>query len=382
MIKTVDNYELFQCLGKGNYGEVYLTRKNHGNELFATKKMDRKLYQNPNFFKRLVNELNILMQVKHPNIVKYVDLKITLNNYYLVTEYINGGSLESNLKRYMSIYHRPFSEEITQYLMKQIVDVVKYLHFNNIIHRDLKLDNILVKYPTEYDRQNLNLLSCQIKLIDFGFARTLGDNKLAFTMLGTPYNMDPSILKVINGEGPNTGYNEKVDIWSLGTLCYEMVVGCSPFRGTCLQDLYQNVKNGDYILPGSLSEEIVSFINKMLKQDENQRADAKRLLSDPFLVNPVSSFHPIDVRKIKANYLPGGLISMNSKEPEINKFYYNINNQYDIWTILSQPKNNREALSTNPQIPNIYQFQTSGQVHVQQPGMQSYYTNTYPFQYQ
>ena len=244
------------------------------------------------------------------------------------------------------------------------------------------MDNILVKYPTEYDRQNLNLLSCQIKLIDFGFARTLGDNKLAFTMLGTPYNMDPSILKVINGEGPNTGYNEKVDIWSLGTLCYEMVVGCSPFRGTCLQDLYQNVKNGDYILPGSLSEEIVSFINKMLKQDENQRADAKRLLSDPFLVNPVSSFHPIDVRKIKANYLPGGLISMNSKEPEINKIYYNINNQYDIWTILSQPKNNHEALSTNPQIPNIYQFQTSGQVHVQQPGMQSYYTNTYPFQYQ
>jgi len=62
--------------------------------------------------------------------------------------------------------------------------------------------------------------------------------------------------------------------------------------------------------------------------------------------------------------------------------FFNINNQYDIWTILSQPKNNREALSTNPQIPNIYQFQTSGQVQVQQPGMQSYYTNTYPFQYQ
>ena len=120
----------------------------------------------------------------------------------------------------------------------------------------------------------------------------------------------------------------------------------------------------------------------MLKQYDIQITDSKRLMSDPFLVNPVSSFHPIDSRKIKANYLPGGLISMNSKEPEINKFYYNINNQYDIWTILSQPKNNREALSTNPQIPNVYQFQTSGQVQVQQPGMQSYYTNTYPFQYQ
>ena len=382
MIKTVDDYELFQSLGKGNYGEVFLTRRKGGQELFATKKMERKLYQNPHFLKRLVNELNILMQVNHPNIVKFIEFKKTLNNYYLITEYVNGGSLESTLKRYMQIYHRPFSEEITQYLMKQIVEVVKYLHFNNIIHRDLKLDNILVKYPSEYDKQNMNLLNCQIKLIDFGFARTLGDNTLAFTMLGTPYNMDPSILKVINGEGPNTGYTEKADIWSLGTICYEMIVGCSPFRGTCLHDLYQNVKSGDYILPSTLSDEIVSFINKMLKQDENQRADAKKLLSDPFLVNPVSSFHPIDGRKIKANYLPGGLISMNSKEQEINNFYYNINNNYDIWTIINQPKNNRQALSTNQQIPSMYQIQTNPQIQVQQPGVQSYYVTSYPFQYQ
>ena len=98
MIKTVDDYELFQSLGKGNYGEVFLTRRKGGQELFATKKMERKLYQNPHFFKRLVNELNILMQVNHPNIVKFIEFKKTLNNYYLITEYINGGSLESILK--------------------------------------------------------------------------------------------------------------------------------------------------------------------------------------------------------------------------------------------------------------------------------------------
>ena len=135
-------------------------------------------------------------------------------------------------------------------------------------------------------------------------------------------------------------------------------------------------------MPSTLSDEIVSFINKMLKQDENQRADAKKLLSDPFLVNPVSSFHPIDGRKIKANYLPGGLISMNSKEQEINNFYYNINNNYDIWTIINQPKNNRQALSTNQQIPSMYQIQTNPQIQVQQPGVQSYYVTSYPFQYQ
>ena len=225
------------------------------------------------------------MMVNHPNIIKYEDFKRTKNNYYLVTEFVNGGSLERNLEKYMSLYHKPFSEEITQYLMRQIVEVVKYLHFNNIIHRDLKLDNILVNYPTEYDRQIVNLLSCQIKLIDFGFSTILQNNqKMAFTVLGTPNNMDPKILKVINNDGPNTGYNEKVDIWSLGTLCYKMVVGCSPFLGSSMEELYQKVQNGTYILPSTLPEEIVSFINAMLQQDEGKRAEAKTLKNHPFLI--------------------------------------------------------------------------------------------------
>ena len=73
---------------------------------------------------------------------------------------------------------------------------------------------------------------------------------------------------------------------------------------------------------------------------------------------------------------------MNSKEQEINNFYYNINNNYDIWTIINQPKNNRQALSTNQQIPSMYQIQTNPQIQVQQPGVQSYYVTSYPFQYQ
>ena len=133
-----------------------------------------------------------------------------------------------------------------------------------------------MNYPSEYDRQKVNLLSCQIKLIDFGFATILKNNqKLAFTVLGTPNNMDPKILAVINNEGPNMGYNEKVEIWSLGTLCYEIVVGCSPFTGSTMPELYQNVQNGKYILPLTLSEEIVSFIKSMLQEDDNKRADAK-----------------------------------------------------------------------------------------------------------
>ena len=111
--------------------------------------------------------------------------------------------------------------------MRQIVSAVQYLHFNRIIHRDLKLDNILVNFASDYDKQTLNLKNCQVKIIDFGFATILNSDKTN-TVLGTPPNMDPKILEQITTGIPTNGYTEKVDIWSLGTLCYEMIMGYSP----------------------------------------------------------------------------------------------------------------------------------------------------------
>jgi serine/threonine protein kinase len=83
----------------------------------------------------------------------------------------------------MQIYGSPFSEEIVQYLMRQIVEAIKYLHKKGIIHRDIKLDNILVNFENKDDKENLNMLKCQIKLIDFGFATYLNDSNLAYSVL-------------------------------------------------------------------------------------------------------------------------------------------------------------------------------------------------------
>ena len=366
MACIVDNiYSLIESIGKGNFGEVFKTIKKGYNGYLATKKMDSNFCELPQIWKRFSNEVNVIMKMNHPNIIKFIDLKRTVNHWYLITEYANGGSLSSNLKKYLSIYHKPFSEEITQHLMKQIVSAVKYLHFNKIIHRDLKLDNILVNYPSDYDKQTLNLKNSQIKVIDFGFA-TILNNPVTFTALGTPNNMDPKILEQINTGVPNQGYNESVDIWSLGTLCYEMVVGHSPFTGVDMQDLYQKVYNGDYQLPLTLSEEIVSFINSMLQQDEEKRANAKQLMNHPFLNNHISTFHPLDVRKIEANYLSGGMIKMKSKEIEIN----NSNNNYDVWSVFNQPGIFSEAMSVN-QIPTFNGPQMIPQNQIIQNGFQS-----------
>ena len=375
-MKLFDKYVMIKSIGKGNFGEVFKTQATDSPQLYATKIMARTLIEQPQCWKRFANEVNIIMRVKHPNIVRFVDLKKSINNWYLVTEYVNGGSLASNLKKYMSMYQRPFPEHIAQHLMKQIVDAINYLHFNKIIHRDLKLDNILVNFPSIEDLKTINLQNCQVKIIDFGFATVL-NSELTFTALGTPDNMDPKILAQFNTGIPNTGYNEKVDIWSLGTLCYEMVVGRCPFIGTSMDDLYQKVQEGTYSLPATLSDELVNFINDMLQQDEEKRANAKQLMNHPFLVNPVNTFHPIDVKKIQANYISGGIINMNSKQKDLNNNNNN-SNQYNIWTIFNQPEIYK-TYSTKT-VPVYNQPQVNPQYQINQVGVQSQYPPSRPQQ--
>ena len=356
-IQHVDDYTLIKSIGKGNFGEVFLTQKQGYPQYYATKKMERRKCEVPPLLNRLINEIRILTSVKHPNIVKYIDLKKTKNHWYLITEFISGGSLTDILHKYMAMYQRPFPEDIVQHIMRQIVSAVQYLHFNRIIHRDLKLDNILVNFASDYDKQTLNLKNCQVKIIDFGFATILNSDKTN-TVLGTPPNMDPKILEQITTGIPTNGYTEKVDIWSLGTLCYEMIMGYSPFRATNMQELYQKVKKGNYILPSNLSEEIVSFINSMLQQDDEERADADELMNHKFLVNDVSTFHAVDVRSIEASYIPGGMLNMKSKQPKVVN---NINNDFNLWGIFTQP--DLYYGSAQPQAP--IQFNQQPQVYPQ-----------------
>ena len=312
----VDNLVLTKSLGKGSFGEVFLTKKVNGKELYATKRMDRAEFNKPDNNKRLLNEISILQKISHKNIVKLIEVKKTKTHIYIVTEFCNGGSLTDNLNKYVQIHRKAFSEEIVQYLMKQIVSAIYYLHMNKIVHRDLKLDNILLNFPNENDKANLNMLKAEIKLIDFGFAtrlRTVYGN-LANTILGTPSNMEPHMLRDMENQRPSLkGYNEKVDIWSLGTLCYEMLVGRMAFAGHSMEELYKKVKAGNYKLPLWLSKEAVSFINGMLQYDSNKRLSAFELLNHDFLKKNVKEFQTLDVNQVK-DKVRGKVMNINIRQ--------------------------------------------------------------------
>jgi serine/threonine protein kinase len=291
---------LEKCLGKGAFGEVYLTSRKGDDKKYATKKIDREEVEKGEGLKYLKNEIIILQYLRHPNIVRFEEVKKTKKHYYIVMEYCNGGELSKALEKYIEKYGKPFSEEIVQHLMRQIIDAFKFMHERKIIHRDVKLDNILLNYETEEDKKNLNLMKAQVKIIDFGFSCKIDKSGLQFTALGSPINMDPIILKKLNSSSKKErqlGYNQKADIWSLGTICYEMLIGKSAFDADDMEDLVNKIENGSYNVPTNLSHEVVSFLNGMLQYEGNNRLTADQLSRHAFLTKNVKDFTPLSLNK-------------------------------------------------------------------------------------
>ena len=336
----VGDLTLIKCLGKGAFGEVYLTSKQGHKNKYATKKIDKKFITNPKARKYLDNEINILKEVDHPNIIKLIEVQETSTHFYLVMELCNGGGLSDCLEEYKKTYKKAFPEETVQYLMRQIVSAINYLHKKGILHRDIKLDNVLINYENEKDRINKNMLKATVKIIDFGFARHLEKSSLAFSILGSPINMDPGILRKLNKmeHSKDYGYDEKADIWSLGTICYEMLIGKSAFDSESMRELITKVERGNYYLPNSLSKEAVSFLNGMLQYDLKKRLSAEQLFHHKFLTKPYSELCKIDLKEAQ-NHLCDSKIKINSK-----------NNQ-SIWVIFETDEEN-EGLDKIP--PNMY----------------------------
>ena len=306
----LENYELEKCLGKGAFGEVYLTSKKDDPKKYATKKMDREEIEQGESMKYLRNEIVILQHLNHPNIVKFQEVKKTKKHFYIIMEYCNGGELSKALEKYQAKFGKPFPENIVQHIMRQIISAFRYIHEKHIIHRDVKLDNILLNYENEEDRKNMDLMKAQVKIIDFGFACKVSPQGLQYSVLGSPINMDPLILKKINSSSRKArqlGYNQKADIWSIGTICYEMLIGKSAFDAEDMDELVSKIEDGTYSIPTNLSSEVISFLNGMLQYDSTRRLSADQLSRHAFLTKNVQDFKPIDLKKVEKKVDSKGL---------------------------------------------------------------------------
>ena len=334
----VDEYTLSKLLGKGSYGEVYYTTKEGSNMPYATKRMKREEVENPNYIKYFVNEISILKGLFHKNIVRIETLKKTWKHYYIIMEYYDGGTLKENLIKYKNKYKTPFPERIVQHLMRQLVEAVNFLHERQIVHRDLKLENVLLKYDTREAKDSLDILHSELKLIDFGTATHKSNESLITTVIGSPLTMDPIILKkYIHTLDSNVPYDEKIDIWSLGIMCYYLFTGEVPFKATDIGELVNEIEKGYIKIPINISAEAISFLLNMLQYSTVKRFTSENLLNHPFLQKYIGDFTYLDDKSFQ-NYTKNGYL------------YVNIKNNDEINSIINQTINQRQ---NNSQLSSI-----------------------------
>lgn len=286
----MENSHFVNNIGKGTIGVVDLYRGFKDNKIFALRKIDEKDVSSE-IKNYIENEVMFLKGLSHQYILHYLDFQTTPKEYKIGMEYCSGGSISKCLQKYKNLYKRPFTEEIVQHLMKEIVEGVKYLHKNGIIHRDLRNENIYaIFYDTEKDDYNkMNMMKASIRIGDFGFASRENDSNF----LNKSYT-DPKILKkykdrvLLNIDTKDKSY----DIRALGALCYEMVTGAKIFKYKNTNELFQNAAKHSIV---SLSNEIMNFLNLMLNYNLNPKPTIEQLSNHAFLTKDIKKFIQIDL---------------------------------------------------------------------------------------
>ena len=340
----IDDYTLIEKIGEGSFGEVYKSYKKDSNLTYATKRIDKNLVESKDYMKYFLNEITILKEIYHKNIVKLECLKRSSRHYYIMMEYYNGGTLRENFEKYISKYGRPFSEKIIQHIMRQLVEAISYLHEKKIVHRDLKLDNILLNFSSKKAKEDIDILNSELKLIDFGSATFIKNASLLKTIIGSPLTMDPRILKKYNLESPNNiPYDEKIDIWSLGILSYYLFTGEKPFKSNNPQDLMNEIEIGEIKIPMNISKEGISFLLNMLQYNPSQRITASELKQHPFLQGYIGNFEYIDIKKY-INLAKNGNLLINIKQTDPYSSIINIINESNIKQNSSNNNSNLETM--------------------------------------
>ncbi|XP_062328222.1 serine/threonine-protein kinase ULK2 isoform X1 [Osmerus eperlanus] len=219
----------------------------------------------------LGKEIKILKELQHENIVALYDVQETPNSVFLVMEYCNGGDLADYLQAKGTL-----REDTLRVFLQQIAAAMRILNSKGIIHRDLKPQNILLSYM---GRRKSSISGIRIKIADFGFARYLQSNMMAATLCGSPMYMAPEVIMSQN-------YDAKADLWSIGTVIYQCLVGKPPFQANSPQDLrmfYEKNKTLQPILPRETSPPLGDLLLGLLQRNQKDRMDFDMFFSHPFL---------------------------------------------------------------------------------------------------
>ena len=264
----LDIYEPKEPLGEGGYGQVYLVVHRKMKLLRALKMIPVNSNQSG---EKTEEEIELLKQLDHPNIVKLFEYFIDNDKYLLITEYCRGGDLFRVIKK-----KKKFSELSAVYIMFQIFRALIYCHNTiHLAHRDIKPENIVIFKKNNTANEDLY----DVKLIDFGISKNLDiiDKKIDDKIKGSLYYMAPEVFSKKS--------DEKCDIWSCGVVLYLLVIGKYPFNGKDQKEIIRNIKEGRFSFPediiDKLSNELRDLIKNCLQTNPAKRLSAKEALKHP-----------------------------------------------------------------------------------------------------
>ena len=263
-------YKPKRMLGNGSFGSVYEAKNTIFGNTVAMKVI-KKDKENEVDEQEIRNEIDILKKLSHPNIVKIYEFFISENHYYIITEYCKEGELFSYIKN-------KYSERQLAVLFYQVFSGLCYLHENKILHRDIKLENIMISEKEKDNSTGEELF--WVKIIDFGTAKLFEKNKKEKEVVGSSYYIAPEVLK--------QNYNEKCDTWSVGVILYMTLVGRAPFDGKDDEEIINKISSVDYNKDEPRlvkhSPEVRDLVSKLLEKDIEKRYSAKEALDHPWFV--------------------------------------------------------------------------------------------------
>ena len=307
--KEEAKYKKIGVLHKGaGDTSVYLAIDTKKNILTAIKSIP-KSQMTDDAQKNFRRELQNLHNLQHPNIIKILEYLNNKTTNYIILEYCNGGNLGDYVRRYMDINKQPLNEFFIQKILRQIAPALEYMHSKNIIHRDIKLENILLNFNTYPNipkngraPQALKFIEKSLykdfsaKITGLNFSKDLIQDNMGSTILGTPLYMSPDMVERAEDKSTKK-YNTSADLWSLGVITYELLTGSMPFSGKEIKEVFQHIEKGIYTLPSKLkaSIEIISLINGLLQYYPEKRLNWEQIKEHPFLTKNVQDFNYIDL---------------------------------------------------------------------------------------
>ncbi|KAK7258242.1 hypothetical protein RIF29_32806 [Crotalaria pallida] len=281
---SIEDFEIIKPISRGAFGRVFLARKRATGDLFAIKVLKKADMIRKNAVQSILAERDILISVRNPFVVRFFYSFTCRENLYLVMEYLNGGDLYSLLRNLGCL-----DEDMARVYIAEVVLALEYLHSLNVIHRDLKPDNLLIGQDghiklTDFGLSKVGLINSTDDLSAPSFSTNgfLGDDepkprhsskreeRRKQSVVGTPDYLAPEILL-------GMGHGATADWWSVGVILYELLVGIPPFNAEHPQQIFDNIINRDIQwpkVPEEVSSEAYDLMNKLLNENPVQRLGA------------------------------------------------------------------------------------------------------------